>query len=240
MGTFLADKYQEYDMNNKLLDGGAATLKGLAVAGKFLYKIAKPVVKYTSIRAVQGIGYLAKQAEFQLSDDEKDDDDDDEQEEEEKKDKSKKNKKHKKKKDKNDKKEKKEKKEKNSFNLLESNNSISSSNNNQGSSLCLKEGQYIFQPCVDYPTFESINKIENINYNQNNNNINMNQQYNNNFNNFNVNQNNNSNNMNQQNNNIFNINQQPPCINNHIIKPDYVIPPGLESSSLESSIVEEK
>ena len=232
MGTFLADKYQEYDMNNKLLSGGAATLKGLAVAGKFLYKIAKPVVKYTSIRAVQGIGYLAKQAESQLSDDEKDDDDD-EEEEEEKKDKSKKNKKHKKKKDK------KEKKEKNSFNLLESNNSTNS-NNNQGSSLFLKEGQYVFQPCVDYPTFESINKIENINYNQNNNNINMNPQYNNSINNFNVNKNNNSNNMNQQNNNIFNINQQPPCINNHIIKPDYVIPPGLESSSLESSIVGEK
>ena len=69
MATYLGSKYQEYDMNNKLIEGGAATLKGLAVAGKMLYKIAKPVVKYASIRAVQGVGYLCQQAEFQLSDD---------------------------------------------------------------------------------------------------------------------------------------------------------------------------
>ena len=80
MANYLGDKYQEYDMGNKILDGGAATLKGLAQAGKFMYKISKPVVKYASIRAVQGVGYLCKQAEFQLSDDENDDDDEEEDE----------------------------------------------------------------------------------------------------------------------------------------------------------------
>ena len=77
MATYLGSKYQEYDMGNKIIDGGAATLKGLAEAGKFIYKLSKPVVKYASIRAVQGVGYLCKQAEFQLSDDENDSDEDD-------------------------------------------------------------------------------------------------------------------------------------------------------------------
>lgn len=225
MATYLGSKYQEHDMNSKIINGGAATLKGLAIAGKFLYKITKPVVKYASIRAVQGVGYLCKQAEFQLSDDENDYDDDEEDE----KDKSKKNKKEKKKKIK------KQKKEKNSFNLLDSNNSnISDSNitnNNQGNDFYLSEGQYIFEPCVDYPSFESINKIENINYNQNNNN------------NININPYNGNNNIDinlYNENNKINVNQQTPCINNHIVQPNYVIPPGLDSSSLESSIVGEK
>ena len=80
MATYLGDKYQEHDMGTKIINGGTATLKGLAQAGKFIYKLSKPVVKYASIRAVQGVGYLCKQAEFQLSDDENDDDDDDEEE----------------------------------------------------------------------------------------------------------------------------------------------------------------
>ena len=61
MANYLGDKYQEYDMNNKIIDGGAATLKGLGIAGKSLYKIAKPVAKYATIRTVQGVGYLCDQ-----------------------------------------------------------------------------------------------------------------------------------------------------------------------------------
>ena len=212
MATYLGSKYQEYDMGNKIIDGGAATLKGLAEAGKFIYKLSKPVVKYASIRAVQGVGYLCKQAEFQLSDDENDDDDDDEEEEEKinKNNNKKKNKKRKKKKL-----EKKNENQNNNSNIYNNNNnSINFNNNNQGNSLCLKEGQYIFEPCIDYPTFESINKVDINNYNQNDN--------------YYQNQNN-------------NINPpQIPINNNQIIKPDYVIPPGLECSSHENSIIGEK
>ena len=203
MGAYLANKYQENDMNNKILQGGAAALKGLAIAGKFLYQVGKPVVKYASIRTIQGVGYLCKQAEFQLSDDEKD------EEEDEKEKKDKKGKKDKKKTKKNKKKE-----ENENSSILSNNNK----NNNQGSSLCLKEGQYVFQPVPDYPTFESINKIEfnNDNYSNQNNDID------NNFN---------------GNNNIIN---QNPMINNQIINPDFVIPPGLDASCHENSIVGEK
>ena len=221
MANYLGNKYQEYDMNNKILEGGAATLKGLAIAGKFLYKVAKPVVKYTSIRTVQGIGYLCQQAEFHLSDDEKDDDDEEEEDEKDKKDKKdKKNKKDKKKKKKN-----KKKIENENSNTINNNNNQNSKNNsiinnNQGSSLCLKEGQYEFQPVPDYPTFESINKIE---FNNNND----------------LNQNNNRNNNNNINNNI-NSNTQNPMNNNQVVKPDFVIPPGLEASAFENSIVGEK
>ena len=102
----------------------------------------------------------------------------------------------------------------NSNNNNNNNNSINFNINNQGNSLCLKEGQYIFEPCIDYPTFESINKVDINNYNQNDN--------------YYQNQNN-------------NINPpQIPINNNQIIKPDYVIPPGLECSSHENSIIGEK
>ena len=213
MATYLGSKYQEHDMNNKIIDGGVATLKGLATAGKFLFKLAKPVVKYASIRAVQGVGYLCKQAEFQLSDDENDDDE--EEEEENKKDKKNENKTKKTKKNKKKKDENKNMEPNNSFVLLD--------NNNQGNSLCLKEGQYIFEPCVDYPSFESINKIQNNNF-------------------YNINQNNDINNNNQNNymNNNMNMSPSTPINNNQIVKPDYVIPPGLDSSSHENSIIGEK
>ena len=101
MASYLANKYQEYDMNDKLIKGGALAAKGIAAAGNLLYKIAKPVVKYASIRTVQGVGYLCKQAEYQLSDDENDDEEEEEEEEKDdnkNKDKNKINKKKKKKK----------------------------------------------------------------------------------------------------------------------------------------------
>ena len=213
MAMFLANKYQEYDMNDKLIKGGALAAKGLAAAGKLLYNVAKPVVKYAGIRTVQGVGYACKQIEYQLSDGENDD----EEEEDEKDDKKNKgekitkNKTHKKKK---------EKKKK-----IDNNQSLNSSLNqsNNQSSLYLKEGNYIFEPCIEYPTFESINKInneQNNNNNINNNNININTLNGNNFQN--------------------NINQNYQNINNQIPKPNYVIPPGLDSSSVDTSIVGEK
>ena len=211
MANYFGNKYQEYDMNNKIIQGGIATFKGLAAAGKFLYKLSKPIIKYASIRTVQGVGYLCKQAEFQLSDDEGDDSEEEEDEKQEKNNNKKTNKKKKKKK-KNE-----ESKNKNEINNNE--------NNNNQDSLCLKEGEYIFEPCIDYPTFESINRVnETNNVNNNNNNIIDN--------NFNI------NNFNENNiQNEFKPNYQN---NNQIITPDYVIPPGLESSSHENSIVGEK
>ena len=211
MATYLGSKYQEYDMNNKIIDGGVATLKGLGTVGKFLFKIAKPVVKYASIRAVQGVGYLCKQAEFQLSDDEYDDEDEDEDEEDKKvKNNENKNKKIKKKK-------KKEKKEKKEITNIEPNNSF----------VLIDGNNYLFEPCVDYPTFESINKVQNNNYNNDNQNYNIN--YNNQYNNI---------NNNNQNNNINNnMDMNPPPINNNP-SPNYVIPPGLDCS--ETSIIGEK
>ena len=212
MANYFGNKYQEYDMNNKIIQGGIATFKGLAAAGKFLYKLSKPIIKYASIRTVQGVGYLCKQAEFQLSDDEGDDS---EEEEDEKQEKNNNNKK-------TNKKKKKKKKKEESKNKNEINNN---ENNNNQDSLCLKEGEYIFEPCIDYPTFESINRVnEANNINNNNNNIIDN--------NFNI------NNFNENNiQNEFKPNYQN---NNQIITPDYVIPPGLESSSHENSIVGEK
>ena len=212
MANYFGNKYQEYDMNNKIVQGGIATFKGLAAAGKFLYKLSKPIIKYASIRTVQGVGYLCKQAEFQLSDDEGDDG---EEEEDEKQEKNNNNKK-------TNKKKKKKKKDEESKNKNEINNN---ENNNNQDSLCLKEGEYIFEPCIDYPTFESINRVnEANNVNNNNNNIIDN--------NFNI------NNFNE--NNIQNEFKPSYQNNNQIITPDYVIPPGLESSSHENSIVGEK
>ena len=207
LATYLGEKYQEYDMNNKIIKGGAATLKGLAAAGKFIYKLSKPIVKYASIRTVQGIGYLAQQAEYQLSDD------DGEEEEDEDKNTNKGNNKEKK-----EKKKKKKKKKKKDEDLTVSKNS---ENDNQNS-FCLQEGDYIFQPCLEYPTFESINKVSDTNHNNNNiinDNININNYINNNA-------------QNEINENYKN--------NNKVITPDYVIPPGLDSSSHESSIIGEK
>ena len=204
LATYLGSKYQEYDMNNKIIKGGAATLKGLAVTGKFLYDTSKPVFKYVGIKAIQGIGYLCNKAVSELSDNEEDD----EEEEEEKQTKKKGDKKEKKNKKKKGKKKIKDKEEEN-----KEKNEI---NNNQDNNN-LKEGDYIFEPCIDFPTFESINKVNNP---QDNNNI-----INNNF---------NINNFNNIVESQFNQN------NNVVIKPEYVIPPGLDSSSHENSIVGEK
>ena len=168
-----------------------------------IYKLSKPIVKYASIRTVQGIGYLAQQAEYQLSDD------DGEEEEDEDKNTNKGNNKDKKKK---------KKKKKKDEDLTVSKNS---ENGNQNS-FCLQEGDYIFQPCIEYPTFESINKVSDTNHNNNNiknDNININNYINNNA-------------QNEINENYKN--------NNKVITPDYVIPPGLDSSSHESSIIGEK
>ena len=213
MASYLANKYQEYDMNDKLIKGGALAAKGIAAAGNLLYKIAKPVVKYASIRTVQGVGYLCKQAEYQLSDDEIDDEEEEEEEKDDNKNKDKN-------KINNDKKKKKGKKKK----TKKDNNDSNINQSTNQSSLCLKEGNYIFEPCLDYPTFESINKINDVQNNNNdiNNNININNFNGNNF----------------QNN--FNINQNYQNNNNQIPKPEYVIPPGLDSSSHENSIIGEK
>ncbi len=120
----------------------------------------------------------------------------------------------------NDKKKKKGKKKK----TKKDNNDSNINQSTNQSSLCLKEGNYIFEPCLDYPTFESINKINDVQNNNNdiNNNININNFNGNNF----------------QNN--FNINQNYQNNNNQIPKPEYVIPPGLDSSSHENSIIGEK
>ena len=173
MGNYIAEKYQENDMNNKLIDGAVATAKGVAIVGKALYKIAKPVVKYTSIKAIQGIGYLCNQTVELLADGETADKD-------------------------NKKDEKGNKIEEEKQNNLNQNNPNNQINQNNGLDLP-DGGQLIFQQSEEYPTFESIDRIyknnnnnviqnnlnnDNININniQNQNNINMiyNNQYNNN------------------------------------------------------------
>ena len=68
MGNYIAEKYQENDMNNKLIEGGVLAAKGVGEVGKALYKVAKPVVKFTSIKAIQGIGYLCNLALDVISD----------------------------------------------------------------------------------------------------------------------------------------------------------------------------
>ena len=233
MATYFGEKYQEYDMNNKIIEGGAATLKGIAAAGKLLYKISKPIVKYASIRAIQGVGYLCKQVEDQITREDKDDGESENEDE-----KKNNNKKHKKKKV-NKKKEIKTNND-NSFN--NNNNSI----NNQGNNNIIQEGDFYFEPCVDYPTFESINRISDDNKNGQNNNFNLNQNNNNYSNQINNNYSNqiNNNYSNQNNNNYTNQNNNyfpnQNTINNQVMKPDFVIPVGLESSSHENSIIGEK
>ena len=60
LGTYLGEKYQEYDIGTKIKDGGSATLKGLSVAGNYIYQLSKPVVKYASNKANEGVEYLYK------------------------------------------------------------------------------------------------------------------------------------------------------------------------------------
>ena len=76
LATYLGEKYQEYDMNNKIINGGKATLNGMLVAGKFIYEKSKPVFNYIGIKAAQGIGYLAHKVESYLTGDKKDKDED--------------------------------------------------------------------------------------------------------------------------------------------------------------------
>ena len=155
MGNYIAEKYQENDMNNKLIEGGAIAAKGVAAVGKALYKVGKPVVKFTSIKAIQGIGYLCNQVIKILSDG--DTEDKDKKEDEKEKDKIEKD------------------------NQIKQNNP---NQNNQTNSLDLPDGgQLIFNQSQEYPSYESIDRIyknnNNINNNiiqnnLNNNNININ------------------------------------------------------------------
>ena len=213
MANYLGQKYMEYDMNTKLVNGGAATLKGLATVGKFLYKITKPVVKYASIRAIQGVGYLCKVAEEQMNDIDENENEEDEKETPEKDTKNKKNKKEKKTKkiNKND------NKNEDTKNTIK--NSYSSDNSNISNTT---EDENLKASC-DFPSLGSI--IAASNNNNNNNNIYPNQ-------------NNNYNGYPNQNNNFYpNPNQNIININ---ISPNFVVPVGLESSSHENSIVGEK
>ena len=203
LATFLGEKYQEYDMNNKIIKGGNVALKGLKAAGKFI---------------AHGIGYLAGQAEKQLFDDNKDDGKKEENEENNT--------------NKGNNKDNKNKKENWPENKINGNSNKTSS--------CLKREDFISNTVNELPTYESLIKADNIQNNNNN--------YNNNCNSYNNNYNNNYNFINANNNlntNIFNNNAQNEINqnyhnNNKIITPDYVIPPGLESSSHENSIIGEK
>ena len=171
MGNYIAEKYQENDMNNKLIEGGVIAAKGVGVVAKAVYKVAKPVVKFTTIKAIQGIGYLCNQAVKLLSDTDTENKDKTEDEKGEKIEEDKK---------------------------IEQ---INPNPINLQNSLDLPDGgQLVFQQSEEYPTFESIDRIyknnnnnntmqnnlnnDNININniQNQNNINImyNNQYNNN------------------------------------------------------------
>ena len=75
MGNYIAEKYQENDMNNKLIEGGVIVAKGVGEAGKALYKVAKPVAKFTTVKAAQGIGYICNQVVKLLSDNKTEDKD---------------------------------------------------------------------------------------------------------------------------------------------------------------------
>ena len=221
MANYVGQKYQEYDMNTKLINGGAATLKGVATVGQYLYKFTKPVVKYTAKKTAQGIGYLCKLVEDQMN---------------------------KKKKKKEDEKETPEKKtpdnknnikENNNKNINTNDNKIEDTNDNKkedtsntinNNSFCIidsnnsniSEGAKLKESC-DFPTLDLINMAEN-NDNNNNNNIYPNQN-----NNYYPNQNNNC--YPNQNNNIH-PNQNND--NNNNITPEFVVPVGLESSCHEN------
>ncbi len=228
MANYVGQKYQEYDMNTKLINGGVATLKGVATVGKYLYHFTKPVVKYTSKKAVQGIGYLCKLAEEKMN--ESDENKEDEKETPEKKTPDNKN----------------NKKENNNNNINTNDNKIEETNNTiNNNSFCvldcnnsnISESAKLKESC-DLPTLELINMAGN--NDNNNNNIYPNQN-----NDYYPNQNNNcypdqNNNFYQdQNNNIYpnqnnNIYPNQNINNNNNITPEFVIPVGLESSSHEN------
>lgn len=133
LANYLGEKYHEYNVGGKLYNGGASVYNGIKSAGQYIYSSSKPVVKYASIKAVQGVGYLCKQAEYHLSD------------EEDNKDEENKN-------DNNININKKDEKKK----LLKSCNS------NYGSIILEENGKEfnncIFMPTADFPEYEEINK----------------------------------------------------------------------------------
>ena len=51
MANYLKDKYIEYDINSKIKTG-------VSVTGNYIYNISKPVVKFASDKAVQGVGFI--------------------------------------------------------------------------------------------------------------------------------------------------------------------------------------
>ena len=214
MASYLAGKYQEYDMNDKLLKGGEIAANGLVGAGKLLYKnVAKPAIKGT----LHGIGNLFNMAADNFSDEnnEKANNQGNNQ-------------------NNNNQGNNQINNQDNNININQGNSPgniqinnqdnypINNQDNNQINNLYPMEGNYNPALIQSLPSFDSIMRI---NEQQNNNNdIN---------NNFNI---NNFNGNNFQQNNI-NQNYQN---NNQIPKPDYVIPPGLDSSSHENSIIGEK
>ena len=60
LGSFFSSKYGEYNIGSKLKEGGSASLKGLSNAGSYLYNLTKPLMKYASEKATEGVGYLYK------------------------------------------------------------------------------------------------------------------------------------------------------------------------------------
>ena len=156
MATYLGSKYQEHDMNNKLIEGGIAALKGLADTGNFIFKKAKPVAKCT----FRGVEYICKFMEFQLSENQGNKNVNDNEN-----------------KNVNENKNKNVHENKNENNVKPNNSFVLIDNNN-----------YPSEPYVDFPSLDSIIKMQNNNYNNNQNYGDIN--YNNQNNNINNNQNN--------------------------------------------------
>jgi len=230
MASYLASKYQEYDMNDKLLKGGGLAAQGLVGAGKLLYKnVAKPAIKGT----LKGIGYMCNLAANNITDD----NNEKENNQVNNKDNNHGNNQN------NNHGNNQNNNQDNSPGNIQINNQdnypinnqdnypinnqdnyqINNQDNNQINNLYPMEGNYSPELTQSLPSYESVIKI---NEAQNNNNDIINNNFN--INNF------NGNNF-QQNN--FNQNFQN---NNQIPQPNYVIPPGLDSSSHENSIIGEK
>lgn len=62
----------ESHMKDKVIAGSSMTYNALAVAGNFLFKQSKPLMKFISIKATQGIGLLYNQMKDNLDDEQKD------------------------------------------------------------------------------------------------------------------------------------------------------------------------
>ena len=57
LSSYFGEKYEEYDIGNKLKTGGTATWNGLSTAGNYLLNFTK----YASGKAIEGVNYLYKQ-----------------------------------------------------------------------------------------------------------------------------------------------------------------------------------